>query len=64
MTVQKGGEIETCEWDNMDETGWGCLRDGGDAYVWYHNATSFEKATEAVTIDNGAGGDFRFTLQH
>jgi len=64
MVVQKGGEIEKCQWENMNETSWGCLHDGGDAYVWYHNATSFEKGTENVIIDDGANGDFRFTLQH
>jgi len=64
LTVQKGGQEEKCEWENWDSTSWGCTHDGGDAYVWRHNETSFEKGTENVTIDNGANGDFRFTLQH
>merc|ERR1712025_279580 len=48
----------------MAKTSWGCLHDGGDAYVWYEQDGSFEKDTESVTIDNGAGGEYRFTLQY
>jgi hypothetical protein len=68
MTVQKGGYLTSCAWENTGATDWKCLHDGGDARVWYGKGEDgtlvFHRESEGVVINDASDSNFRMTVQH
>jgi len=70
VTVQKSDQTQVCQWENNGyPTNWGCLHDGYDAEIVYlydkeTNTTTIDSQVETARISNGAGGKYRFILEH
>jgi len=63
LRVTKEGKKSICNKDKSSTT-WGCTHDKGTATFYKEDGYDTIHDSEMATIENAAGGDFRFTLQH
>jgi len=65
ITVNREGFADTCDFDTIGETDWGCKHDG-DARIWYGYDDEYDSSSEkeSVRVCDGSDGNFEFTISH